>query len=181
MSTLELHTPAQTSRPPSGELAALEAVIDRGLRTFVEVGIALMRISEGRLYREAGFTSFGEYAERRWDISRAYAYRHIEAARVVRVLSPTGDGPLPANEAQARELARLAADPPQMRAVWAEALARSEGVVTARTLRACIAARRGRVDRPRLAPILPPATVRPHECPRCGFVWHHERGTSTMS
>src|SRR5690242_43710 len=102
------------------KLAELEAVIANGLQTFVEVGRALLQIGEGRLYRTLGYATFSDYVEQRWDISRSYAYRQIEAARVLEVLEPLEGDPLPANEAQARELARLWKDPAAMREVWHE-------------------------------------------------------------
>ena len=41
-------------------LAELELVIERGLKTFVEVGAALLGIRDGRLYRETHAT-FEDY------------------------------------------------------------------------------------------------------------------------
>jgi hypothetical protein len=90
-------------------LIELEAVIDRGLGTFVEVGAALLTIRDERLYREA-YDSFEGYCLQRWGFKRAHAYRLIEAAETIQGMSPIGDTPPPANEAQARELARIPAD-----------------------------------------------------------------------
>lgn len=91
-------------------------MIERGLTTFVEVGAALLRIREERLYR-ATHGSFEDYCRERWGWGRAHAYRLMDAAAVVQDLSPIGDTPLPRNEAQARELARLP-DPESRRLVW---------------------------------------------------------------
>ena len=87
-----------------GRLAELELVVERGLQTFSEVGAALLEIRDRRLYRET-HASFEAYCRERWQLSRPAAYRAIDAARVVDVLSPIGDSP--ANEAQARELVPL--------------------------------------------------------------------------
>jgi hypothetical protein len=99
----------------SRTLQQLEAVIESGLRTFVEVGVALMEIRERRLYREQGFTTFEDYCLERWKMSRPRAYQLMEAAYVVGNLSTIVDKPK--NEAQARELAPLS--PEQQREVAA--------------------------------------------------------------
>jgi hypothetical protein len=91
--------------PAKPRLAELEAIIERGMRTFIEVGNALLEIRNRRLYREQGFKTFEDYCRERWNMSRTYAYRQIDAAKVVQNLSPIGDIPL--TEAQARELARV--------------------------------------------------------------------------
>jgi hypothetical protein len=96
------------------ELAALESIIESGMQTFVDVGQALITIRDQRLYR-AEYHSFDDYCRDRWSFRRAHAYRLIDAAQVVSNLE-TADGPLPANESQARALAPL--PPDQQRAAW---------------------------------------------------------------
>jgi hypothetical protein len=121
--------PGQTSALAAAqrqELEALEQTIERGLATFIEVGQALAEIRESRLYR-AGFDTFEDYCRERWGMERAHAYRQIEAAQVAAVLSPNGD--IPANEAQARELARLKDEPEKLAEAWEEAS--SNGAPTA--------------------------------------------------
>mgnify|MGYP001589054128 CR=1 FL=1 len=83
-----------------------EAVIARGLQTFVEVGGALMAIRDARLYR-AEYTTFEDYCRGRWGMSRPRAYQLIEAAETMSSLSTTVDI-LPMNESQARPLTQLA-------------------------------------------------------------------------
>jgi len=83
-----------------------EAVINRGLKTFADVGNALLAIRDARLYREQHAT-FEAYCRDRWGMSRIHAHRMIDAARVCDVL-PIGNKPT--NEAQARPLARLPAE-----------------------------------------------------------------------
>jgi hypothetical protein len=53
---------ADSSRERSD--ASAEAVIERGLTTFVEVGEALLAIRDGRLYRQAGYKTWEQYLER---------------------------------------------------------------------------------------------------------------------
>lgn len=99
-------------------LSDCEAVIERGLGTFVEVGQALLDIRDSRLYGESHGT-FEDYCRERWGMSRRHANRTIEAADVAGVLGPIG--PTPPTEAVARELAPLRSEPTRMAEAWAEA------------------------------------------------------------
>lgn len=101
------------------EFEKLEATIRVGLQTFREVGAALLEIRDRRGYLLAEFTTFEDYCRERWSMERAHAYRLINAAQVIDHLSPIGDT-LPANEAQARPLARLA--PEDQAAAWQQAI-----------------------------------------------------------
>ena len=112
MTQLEL-TRAMTAKE-RGELKEREAVIARGLKTFVDVGTQLTAIRDKRLYR-AEYGTFDEYCQGRWGMSPKYGYRLINAAKIVNNSSPTGDI-LPSSERQARPLARLNAD--EQRTVW---------------------------------------------------------------
>lgn len=114
------------------ELGDCEAVIERGLRTFRDVGNALLRIRDARLYR-ARHSTFEAYCRERWGMSRPRAYQMIEAAGVVGQLSTNVDI-LPANEAQARLLARL--QPEQQAPAWQRAIETApEGKITAAHVR----------------------------------------------
>jgi len=99
-------------------LAQYEQIIDQGIKTFVQVGQALLAIRDQRLYRESHAT-FEDYLRQRWDLGRSYAHRMIDAAVVVENLLPIGNI-VPANEAQARPLTTL--PPDQQREVWREAV-----------------------------------------------------------
>lgn len=110
------------------QLAECEAVIERGLHTFVAVGNALLTIRDKRLYRQ-DFGTFEDYCRDRWGMERAHAYRLIDSAKVVNALSPIGDI-LPATESQARPLTAL---PPEVQPiVWQQAVETApNGKVTA--------------------------------------------------
>jgi hypothetical protein len=97
-------------------LAHYEEVIERGIKTFVEVGRALMAIRDRQLYRATSAT-FEAYCRERWDLSRPYAYQLIDAAVVVENLSGITDI-VPVNEAQAQPLTRL--PPEEQMEVWVE-------------------------------------------------------------
>jgi hypothetical protein len=118
-----------------GELARLEAVIEHGLQTFVEVGQALLKIRDGRLYRP--YPTFEEYCRERWGWSRQRSHQLIEAATVVGNLSTMVDIPLPVTERQARELSGL--EPKEQREAWQLAVEQSEtGQPTASEVRMAV-------------------------------------------
>ena len=60
------------------DLMEYEKVIEQGLGTFVEVGMALLAIRDGRKYVHAGYRTFEEYCERRWSIAGAAGYELTE-------------------------------------------------------------------------------------------------------
>lgn len=86
-------------------LHAHEQVIERGLATFHEVGAALLAIRDGRLYR-ATHKTFEDYCQARWSMTHRRADQLIEAAGVAFNLGKYFPK-LPANDTQARELAKL--------------------------------------------------------------------------
>jgi hypothetical protein len=99
-------------------LKELEAIVDRGLQTFYEVGKALMEIQEKKLYRETHKT-FVAYCRNRWGMGKSTAYRCISAAQVMENLSPIGDK-IPKKESQVRPLAQL---PPALQLeIWQQAV-----------------------------------------------------------
>jgi hypothetical protein len=83
------------------EFERAERTIARGLKSFLEVGMALKEIRDKRLYRQQ-YNTFEEYCIRRWDFSRPRAYELCAASEVVADLSAIADiRLLPENEAQA--------------------------------------------------------------------------------
>ena len=101
-------------------LIRLEERIAAHQRSFYALGQALKEIRDDRLYRGIGFERFEDYVKSRWDMGISHSYRLIEAFKVVENLSPIGEV-LPANEAQARCLTKLARSDQQ--AVWRAFLA----------------------------------------------------------
>ena len=106
----------------SHELERCEVVIKQGLKTFIEVGQALMTIKEKRLYR-ISFKTFEDYCIERWAISKPRAYQLIEAANVMIGLSTIVDV-LPQSESQIRPLTNL--EPEIQKEVWKEVVKQSE-------------------------------------------------------
>jgi phage N-6-adenine-methyltransferase len=109
-------------------------VIERGLATFVEVGLALLEIRDSRLYRGT-YSTFAAYCRERWGFSDRRARQLVDAAEIGTTV------PI-ANEAQARALAPLRRDPEAMHKAWTEAA--SNGVPTAAKVRAAVSS--GRTD-----------------------------------
>lgn len=115
----------------SRNLAECEGVIERGLKTFTEVGNALLQIRDGRLYRESHAT-FEDYCRERWGFSRIRAHQIIEASAVVQNFEQSGL-PAPTVESQARELARV--PEPERAQVWAKTIEHTDGKPTAAAIR----------------------------------------------
>lgn len=113
------------------ELERCENIIRSGIKNFFEVGYALMRIRELKLYL-LSHPTFEAYIEDRWDYSRQYGHRLIAAAETIDNLSPIGRAP--ENERQVRLLTKL--EPEDQRTVWSRVieLSRTEtgGRITAR-------------------------------------------------
>jgi len=126
----------QLSSSEQTDLATCEAALDNLRIAFWAAGKALQVIRDARLYR-AGHGTFEEYAEQRWDMSRAQAYRLIEAWPLAERLSPIGDK---LNESQVRELLPLAGRHGQDAAVTVyRAVAETGGVqVTAAVLHGAV-------------------------------------------
>lgn len=104
------------------ELHELEEVIERGLATFVEVGTALAKIRDGRLYDVAhggAYLRLEDYCQDRWGWGRNYANRLIRAAQVTERLVPMGTT-APKIERLARPLTKIK-EPEQQAQAWARA------------------------------------------------------------
>jgi hypothetical protein len=122
-------------------LGELESAIETGVRHFLGVGKALIEIRDAKLYSAAGYSTFEAYCKTRWSFTRQRAYQLMEAATVTENVNRClQDVPLPSNEAQTRELARLpAADQPS---AWAEAAADApNGKVSAPIVRSVVSKR----------------------------------------
>jgi len=94
------------------DLQQHELVIQRGKEQWFTVGMALRDIKERRLYRSA-YTSFEEYLEKRWSISRSRAYQLISGVDVAETVSEQTTP----SERQARELAKID-DVQERKEVW---------------------------------------------------------------
>lgn len=124
------------------EFRYLEARVEECLKSFWEIGRALGRIRDERLYRE-NYKTFEEYCMTRWEMSRRSAYQLIDAAVIYKNISENiiDDGSknvaitqkikiLPANERQIRPLVALS--PKQQQEAWNQVVSTApNGKVTA--------------------------------------------------
>jgi hypothetical protein len=94
------------------DLQRLETQIENGLKTFLQVGLALKEIRDLKLYRE-DFGTFEKYVASRWEHDRRWAYRLIEAADISKCVQLDTK---PNTESQYRELAKL--EPEKIPEVW---------------------------------------------------------------
>jgi len=91
------------SADEQGRLQSLEAVIERGKQTFIDVGTALMEIKRAKLYR-ATHKTFENYCTERWNFTRNFAHMQIQAAEVAKEMLTTVNIP---NEKTAREFTEV--------------------------------------------------------------------------
>lgn len=124
-------------------LGQLEAVVKRGLETFIKVGNALAEIRDGKLYQQS-HTSFDEYCTERWGLSKRRANQLVQAAQVGTMVPVE-------NERQARELVPLSGDEQAVVQAWREAQGSAKAVgakVTSKVIRAAVAKqlKRDKVD-----------------------------------
>jgi len=109
------------------ELKELETIIDKNMTAFYQVGSALAKIRDSRLYRDTHDT-FEAYCRDRWDMGRSYAHRLIDSSSVVEKLLPMGN--IPTSERQTRPLTKL--EPDQQIEVWQKVVETApEGKITA--------------------------------------------------
>lgn len=86
------------------EYETLELKIEAGLKTFYEVGDALLAIRDGKLYREE-YGTFEDYCEKKWQMKRNYANKLIASAETLNALGTiVPKDELPKNEGQMRAL-----------------------------------------------------------------------------
>jgi chromosome segregation ATPase len=151
---------APLTAPEAEQLSELEAVIERGFQTFLEVGAALAAVRDARLYR-AEYATFEDYCQERWGMTRRNANHLIGAAGVVETLGTTV--PKPTNERQARALGKVPeAERPE---VWQEARERSGGKPTAKLIEQIASERTQQASEqpaPEAAPAAPRAAPASH-------------------
>lgn len=127
--------------PEADLLAFCERKIAAGFSTFCEVGDALLKIRDARLYR-ASHASFEAYCREKLGMTRRRADQLIEASAVVIGLASENNCSQLVTESQARELAKV---PEQARAEVLKEAAQS-GPVTAKAIKAAAEKRKVEPD-----------------------------------
>jgi hypothetical protein len=114
------------------DLRKYKALVKKHQRDFVETGTALGMIRVQGLHKEAGYASFEEFVESEFDMPKTTAYRLIDAARVVTILSQVGTIQSKiTNQSQALQLVPLGRDKAAMVAVIEGAEARGSKITAA--------------------------------------------------
>ena len=107
-----------------------EAVIQRGLLHVWEVAAALADIREQKQYLGAGFKTFEEYCQKRWQFSKVYAHHLIQGVAVVNNLMDktlTSVNVLPETEWQTRAIREATREPEEQAEVWQQAVEDANG------------------------------------------------------
>jgi hypothetical protein len=118
---------AKLSKAEQDLLSNLEEKVKNGLHSFVEVGNALNKINDDRLYRGVEKT-FEKYCANKWGFSRQHGHRLMKAAQCYDLLQSKlpEKAVLPCNESQLRPIvARL--DQNQWVATWKQVIKQSKG------------------------------------------------------
>lgn len=117
-------------------LTALEAVIERGFQSFIEVGEALAEVREDELWREAGYTSWSDYLDKRWNFGASRARQIINASSFARELDSV-TGLTLSSERQAREIANILSQyPEEVQRLALEGASKHKGGVTPERIQA---------------------------------------------
>lgn len=106
----------------------LEFKIKQHIRSFWEVGDALMEMRDSRLYRDE-YTRFEDYCDEKWGFKDRHARRLIFASQVVGAIGPVG--PL-VTERAIREFA--AVTPDEYQPTWEQVVEASKGGKISATL-----------------------------------------------
>lgn len=124
MQTEKIDKPALARTQPTDEekaqrmLGMYEKTIQHGMNFFIEVGMALKAIRDGKLYK-AEFRTFEEYCSKRWNLSKTHVNRKIAAASIAADLTPIGVE-FPITESLVRPIIDL--EPDQQTKVWQQAV-----------------------------------------------------------
>jgi hypothetical protein len=93
------------SEGEQADFFACEEVLGSGWDGFVQCGLALARIRDGRLYRQQ-YDTFEAYCRQKWQYGRVNVHRLISAAQVFTYLLPNRQQK-PEHETQVRPLVGL--------------------------------------------------------------------------
>ena len=128
---------ATKSQTPMTEFEARETV--RRIRAGIEgIGELLIELDDHEGWRALGYPSWRECVQNELGCGKTYEYDRMRAARINLELSAIAET-LPANEAQARELARIP-DPETRAQVWTAVVEEHGERVTAADIRRAVSA-----------------------------------------
>ena len=148
-------TPRRRSEPEptAPTLAELEAIVDAGMDSIANVGLALLAIKDRELYRPE-FETWISYLDHRWKMTMDYAHKLIVAGGIVLKLREAGL-PEPSAVSHTRELAKV--KPEAVTQVWEQTL---DDVGTVDNVTAEVIAKHATKHRKRKARRKAPAAIR---------------------
>ncbi len=104
---MEIQLPPPTDEEKA-EFERLDTIVKIGLKGYIEVGAALMKIRDQKLWRAGNFKTWEDYCKNVEGFSRAHAHRLIGASQCVTEIQNLSDFSIkPDNESQVRPLFRL--------------------------------------------------------------------------
>ena len=127
----------------ANEFERLDAVVQRGLRSFVEVGLALGEIRQRALWKAGGYSSWTAYCAMAGGLTRIHANRLIRGAKTARDLSqvkPNGftlGATTPRSEGQVRPLGVLKTNEDR-NAAWSKAVELAGGQPTEKIVQSVV-------------------------------------------
>jgi len=129
-------------------LAENEAVIEKYRASFIHVAQALADIKAEKQYKTAGFETFEDYCQERWQFSAKRGYQLIEAAEVVENVNHGRHSAImpPDNERQTRAVAEASDDPQEQGKIWEEAVKATDGKPTAKAVKEAAAKVKAEAD-----------------------------------
>lgn len=113
-----IHLSPQLTKSEQAEYEQYESTITTGFKTFCDVGLALLRIRDKRLYR-GDYPTWEAYCKNRWGFTGRRGNHLIAGAETYELISKAGTGvPNPQTEYQVRPLAGQ----PEAPSIWVEAV-----------------------------------------------------------
>lgn len=129
----------------------LDAIIGRGAKAYIEFGMALKEMHDGKFYTEFGYTSgvdgWKAYCIEKRNLTMSYAYYHIEAFKISTIVE-NHSLPAPKTECHARELYPLRDDETKLVSAYSDFLELDEKTQTAKALGAIVDGYRDIPDKP---------------------------------
>ena len=117
---------------------ALDAIVERGARGYIDLARALSEIKQSELFRELGFDKWEDYCIEKRNIAKSYAYKLLEAFEICTIVQNKGLPP-PVTESHARELRPLLEDESKLLEAYETFLELDASTRTASALRGIVA------------------------------------------
>ena len=117
---------------------ALDAIVERGARGYIDLARALSEIKQSELFRELGFNKWEDYCIEKRNIAKSYAYKLLEAFEICTIVQNKGLPP-PVTESHARELRPLLEDESKLLEAYEMFLELDASTRTANALRGIVA------------------------------------------